>query len=72
MTIGQLLGMALILALGVLNYFGVKVGGNVQVVVTACKVGLIAAVVLIGLFAGYGSPANFSSAGANNRLRVAR
>src|SRR5678815_4749500 len=37
---GQILAMFLILALGGLNYFGVKVGGQVQVVVTICKVGL--------------------------------
>ena len=35
---GQMLAMALILLLGVLNYFGVKVGGDVQVAVTVVKV----------------------------------
>ncbi len=38
---GQILAMALILVLGWLNYFGVKLGGNVQVVVTVVKVALI-------------------------------
>lgn len=56
---GQILAMALIMALGGLNYFGVKVGGDVQVVVTICKVGLIAAVVAVGLGSGHGSMANF-------------
>ncbi len=49
---GQLLAMALILALAWLNYFGVKVGGNVQVVVTAVKVGLIAGIIVAGVFFG--------------------
>jgi len=58
---GQLLAMALIMALGILNYFGVKVGGNVQVLVTVCKVGLIAAVIVIGLGSGHGSLENFGT-----------
>ena len=39
---GQVFAMVLILLLGLINFFGVKVGGDVQVVVTAVKVGLIA------------------------------
>jgi APA family basic amino acid/polyamine antiporter len=60
-NIGQILGMALIMALGGLNYLGVKIGGEVQVLVTICKVGLIAGVVLVGLGTGHGSLANFQS-----------
>src|SRR3954469_24163797 len=40
-TLGQILAMILILLLGGLNYLGVKIGGNVQVIVTVCKVALI-------------------------------
>jgi len=58
---GQILGMALILALGGLNYFGVKIGGRVQVLVTICKVGLIFAVIAIGLGTGHGDVGNFQS-----------
>jgi APA family basic amino acid/polyamine antiporter len=58
---GQILGMALILALGGLNYFGVKIGGGVQVLVTICKVSLIFAVIAIGLGTGHGDLANFRS-----------
>ena len=58
---GQILGMALILALGGLNYFGVKIGGRVQVLVTICKVGLILAVIAIGLGTGHGDAGNFQS-----------
>jgi basic amino acid/polyamine antiporter, APA family len=60
---GQVFAMALILALGALNYFGVKVGGGVQVAVTAVKVGLIAFVIMAGLFyahpAASGTPVDF-------------
>lgn len=58
---GQLLAMALILALAALNYVGVQVGGNVQVAVTVIKVALIAAIVLIGLGSGRGAISNFGT-----------
>jgi APA family basic amino acid/polyamine antiporter len=51
---GQLLAMALIASLGVLNYFGVKIGGGVQVAVTIVKVALILLIVVAGL--GWGHP----------------
>lgn len=47
---GQIFAMALIMALAVLNYFGVKTGGNVQVAVTAAKVVLIGVVIVAGLW----------------------
>jgi basic amino acid/polyamine antiporter, APA family len=49
---GQLLAMALILALAWLNYYGVKLGGNVQVTVTVVKVALIAFIIVAGLAFG--------------------
>src|SRR5215467_12240490 len=49
---GQLFAIVLILALGWLNYFGVKVGGDVQVAVTLIKVALIVGVICAGLFFG--------------------
>ncbi len=52
---GQVFALLLILALGGINYLGVRVGGDVQVVFTAVKVGLIAFVILAGLF--YAHPA---------------
>ena len=51
---GQLLAIALIAALAWLNYFGVKLGGDVQVAVTGIKVVLIAGIIVAGL--GFGSP----------------
>ena len=50
---GQLLAMVLIFSLGVLNYFGVKVGGDVQVAVTVLKVASIAVIIVIGLWWGH-------------------
>ncbi len=58
---GQLLAMAIIMLLAAVNYAGVKFGGGVQVVVTAAKVGLIAAIIVIGLGSGAGSGANLST-----------
>jgi APA family basic amino acid/polyamine antiporter len=50
---GQLFAIALILGLGWLNYYGVKVGGDVQVAVTIIKVALIIAIIFAGLFFGH-------------------
>ncbi|HWB82698.1 MAG TPA: amino acid permease [Bryobacteraceae bacterium] len=55
---GQLFAMALILALAWLNYGGVRLGGNVQVGVTAVKVLLIAGIIVIGLAFGHPHAAN--------------
>jgi APA family basic amino acid/polyamine antiporter len=52
---GQVFALALILLLGGVNYLGVRVGGDVQVTVTAVKLALIAFVILAGLF--YAHPA---------------
>jgi basic amino acid/polyamine antiporter, APA family len=51
---GQLFAIALILGLAWLNYFGVKLGGDVQVAVTVIKVGLIAFIIVAGLAFGTG------------------
>jgi APA family basic amino acid/polyamine antiporter len=50
---GQLFAIVLIALLGWLNYFGVKLGGNVQVTVTAIKVALIGVVIVAGLALGH-------------------
>jgi APA family basic amino acid/polyamine antiporter len=46
---GQGFAVALILTLGVINYFGVRIGGDVQVAMTALKLILIASLILAGL-----------------------
>ncbi len=58
---GQLLAMGVIVLLALINYYGVRVGGNVQVAVTLVKVGLIAAIIVIGLGSHLGSTANYHS-----------
>jgi APA family basic amino acid/polyamine antiporter len=52
---GQFFAMCLIMGLAILNYFGVKIGGNVQVIVTVAKVSLIAFVIIAGIFFAPGS-----------------
>lgn len=46
---GQFLSVALILGLALVNYFGVKVGGGVQVAVTALKIVLILFIIGAGV-----------------------
>jgi APA family basic amino acid/polyamine antiporter len=58
---GQILAMAVIMVLAVINYFGVKVGGRVQVFVTVLKVALIFFIIAIGLGSGLGSASHFAS-----------
>ena len=58
---GQVVGILLILSLAVLNYLGVRVGGGVQVAVTALKLSLIGGLIAAGFFAGRGSVANFGT-----------
>lgn len=58
---GQLLAIGVILFLAGVNYLGVRVGGGVQVAVTAVKLALIGGVILAGLISSKGSPANFHS-----------
>jgi basic amino acid/polyamine antiporter, APA family len=53
---GQVFAMALILALGLVNYFGVRVGGDVQIAVTVVKVALIAFIIGAGLLYRHPSP----------------
>jgi amino acid transporter len=60
----QLLAMAIIMALALVNYYGVKLGGGVQVAVTVVKVGLIAVIIVIGLGSGTGSASNYHSTAA--------
>ena len=58
---GQVLAVAVIAVLAVVNYVGARFGGRVQVMVTATKVALLAAIIVIGLGSGVGSAANLHS-----------
>jgi APA family basic amino acid/polyamine antiporter len=59
---GQLLAMGVIALLALINYLGVRVGGDVQLAATLLKVGLIVAIIVIGLGSHIGSAANYHSA----------
>jgi basic amino acid/polyamine antiporter, APA family len=56
---GQLIAIVVICFLGILNTLGVRLGASVQVGLTIIKVGLIAVVILAGLFSGTGSVENY-------------
>jgi basic amino acid/polyamine antiporter, APA family len=59
---GQLLAMGVILFLAVVNYFGVEVGGDVQVAVTVLKVVLILGIIAVGFSAAGASSSNLRTA----------
>ncbi len=63
---GQFLAMALILMLGVVNWFGLRAGARLQIGATVLKVALIAGIVSAGLMAepGSGSPPVAAPGGA--------
>jgi basic amino acid/polyamine antiporter, APA family len=64
---GQLVAIAAILILCVINYVGVEAGGHLQVFITALKMLLIAGIILIGLFSGHGDFHHFrESAGVSH------
>src|SRR5260370_4920680 len=58
---GQVLAMGVIAVLALINYFGVKIGGDVQGVVTIVKVAVIAAIIVIVLGTGHGTISNFTT-----------
>ncbi|MCS6952834.1 MAG: amino acid permease [Bryobacterales bacterium] len=61
---GQFFAAVVVLVLAAVNYLGVRFGGGVQVAVTAVKIGLLAAIVAIGLTSEAGNAANFTSTAA--------
>jgi len=56
---GQLLAIGVILFLAGVNYIGVRVGGAVQVSMTALKLSLIAGLIVAGLASSHGNVSNF-------------
>jgi APA family basic amino acid/polyamine antiporter len=57
---GQLVAIGVILMLGAVNYVGVRVGGDLQVLVTGVKILLIFAIIAVGLFSGRGDYSHLS------------
>jgi APA family basic amino acid/polyamine antiporter len=64
-TWAQPLAVVAIALVTFINYFGVRLGGRVQVTLTIIKVAAVLAVVFIGFYFGKGSFANFRSAAAS-------
>jgi basic amino acid/polyamine antiporter, APA family len=60
----QLGAAGMIVLLSVINVLGVKKAGAVQTFFTACKLGVLAILIVLGLTLGHGSFANFSAASA--------
>lgn len=61
-TWAQPLAVIAIALITTVNYFGVKLGGRVQVVLTVIKIAAVVAIIFIGFFFGKGSAANLHSA----------
>ncbi|HEV2488534.1 MAG TPA: amino acid permease [Candidatus Acidoferrales bacterium] len=61
-TWAQPLAAVAIALVTLINYFGVRLGGRVQVVLTIIKIAAVVAVIFIGFLFGKGSLANFHSA----------
>jgi len=62
---GQIGAILLILGLAWLNYSGVKFGGGVQTAVTAIKVALIAAIIVVGLAFGHAEASRETATSVN-------
>lgn len=62
---GQLFAIAVILFLGLVNYYGVRSGGNLQVFITVLKMVLIGGVIAVGLGSGRGDWTHFSQTAPN-------
>jgi basic amino acid/polyamine antiporter, APA family len=58
----QPLAVVAIAVVTFVNYLGVRLGGEVQIVLTVVKIAAIAAVIAVGFFFGHGTAANFHSA----------
>jgi APA family basic amino acid/polyamine antiporter len=63
-TWAQPLAVAAIALVTLINYFGVRLGGRVQVALTIIKIAAVIAVIVIGFVFGKGSVANFHSVAA--------
>ncbi|MHB8411659.1 MAG: APC family permease [Candidatus Acidiferrales bacterium] len=64
-TWAQPLAVVAIALVTFVNYFGVRLGGRVQVGLTVIKIAAVIAVIIIGFFFGKGSVANFHSVSAS-------
>lgn len=67
-TWAQPLAVIAIALITFINYFGVRLGGRVQVVLTVIKIAAVVAIIFIGFFFGKGTVANFHSASAASSI----
>jgi basic amino acid/polyamine antiporter, APA family len=67
-TWSQPLAVVAIALITFINYFGVRLGGRVQVVLTIIKVAAVIAVIFIGFLLGKGTVANFHTASAASSM----
>ena len=67
-TLAQPLAVAAIALVTFVNYFGVRLGGRVQVVLTMIKIAAVVAIIFIGFLFGKGAVANFHSASAASSI----
>jgi basic amino acid/polyamine antiporter, APA family len=63
-TWAQPLAVVAIALVTLINYFGVKLGGRVQVALTVIKIAAVIVVIVIGFFFGKGAIANFHTSAA--------
>lgn len=58
---GQIFAIGVIIFLGALNYFGVKFGGQVQLILTLLKVVIMAGIIVLGLSSPLASAGHFAT-----------
>jgi APA family basic amino acid/polyamine antiporter len=60
LSAGQLVGVAVIALLSILNFFGVGLGKFIQNFFTVIKIGILAAIIILGFAIGKGTPPDLS------------
>ena len=60
LSAGQLIGVAVIMLLSIVNFVGVGLGKSIQNIFTVIKIGTIAAIIILGFAIGKGTPPGLS------------
>jgi APA family basic amino acid/polyamine antiporter len=60
LSAGQLIGVAVIILLSIVNFVGVGLGKSIQNIFTVIKIGTIAAIIILGFAIGKGTPPDLS------------
>lgn len=56
LSVGQMIGVSVIILLSIVNFIGVGLGKSIQNVFTVIKIGTIAAIIILGFAIGKGTP----------------